>query len=85
METNTPHYMIDENHKKTPHFTIAGMMTRQVTLKHKLYREIKLRKLTKSSHFETISIHKERILQEWSFQMKFIKRAFAEFDKFHMK
>ena len=26
-----------------------------------------------------------RILHEWSFHMKFIKRVFGEFDKFHMK
>ena len=30
-------------------------------------------------------IDKQRILHEWSFHMKFIKRAFGEFDKFHMK
>ena len=27
----------------------------------------------------------EDIILEWSFHMKFIKQAFSEFDKFHMK
>ena len=30
-------------------------------------------------------VNKKRILHSWSFHMKFIKRAFGEFDKFHMK
>ena len=31
-----------------------------------------------------ILINKQRILHSWLFHMKFIKRAFGEFDKFHM-
>ena len=27
----------------------------------------------------------KRILHSWSFHMKFIERAFSEFNKFHMK
>ena len=32
-----------------------------------------------------MSENKLRILHEWPFHMEFIKRAFGEFDKFHMK
>ena len=31
-----------------------------------------------------LSGNKKRILHEWSFHMKFIKRAFGEFKKFYM-
>ena len=33
----------------------------------------------------TKQYHKQRILYEWSFHMKFMKRAFGEFYKFHIK
>ena len=30
-------------------------------------------------------VDKQRFLHKWSFHMKFIKRAYGEFNKFHMK
>ena len=39
----------------------------------------------KPSLIFSCDIHKSRITHEWAFHMKFMKRDFGEFHKFHMK
>ena len=36
-------------------------------------------------YFNQVRKHIQSILYEWSFHMKFMKRAFGEFHKFHVK